>query len=72
MCTRSRVRLLGTDHRAGSVGHRGRERRRRGYDYRETISPWFRSLFYLQPDPDLMTGAPILFRLQAISALLQR
>ncbi|MHA5051173.1 respiratory nitrate reductase subunit gamma [Streptomyces sp. SD15] len=41
-----------------------------GYDYRETISPWFRSIFYLQPDPDLMTGAPVLFQLHALSALL--
>ncbi|MBL3668863.1 respiratory nitrate reductase subunit gamma [Streptomyces sp. M2CJ-2] len=41
-----------------------------GYDYRETISPWFRSLFYLQPDPALMTGAPVLFQLHALSALL--
>ncbi|MFI7294425.1 respiratory nitrate reductase subunit gamma [Streptomyces sp. NPDC050121] len=41
-----------------------------GYDYRETISPWFRSIFYFQPDPDRMTGAPILFKLHAISALL--
>ncbi|WP_051843925.1 respiratory nitrate reductase subunit gamma [Streptomyces sp. NRRL S-813] len=41
-----------------------------GYDYRETISPWFRSIFYLEPDPDLMSGAPILFKLHAISALL--
>ncbi|MFI5963920.1 respiratory nitrate reductase subunit gamma [Streptomyces asoensis] len=41
-----------------------------GYDYRETISPWFRSLFLLRPDPALMTGAPVLFRLHVISALL--
>ncbi|WP_460071627.1 respiratory nitrate reductase subunit gamma [Streptomyces sp. YKOK-I1] len=41
-----------------------------GYDYRETISPWFRSLFALRPDPGLMTGAPVLFRLHALSALL--
>ncbi|MFF8633533.1 respiratory nitrate reductase subunit gamma [Streptomyces pilosus] len=41
-----------------------------GYDYRETISPWFRSIFYLQPDPALMTEAPVLFQLHAISALL--
>lgn len=41
-----------------------------GYDYRETISPWFRSIFYLRPDPDLMTEAPVLFQLHAISALL--
>ncbi|MDW8804476.1 respiratory nitrate reductase subunit gamma [Streptomyces scabiei] len=41
-----------------------------GYNYRETIAPWFRSIFYFQPDPDLMTGAPVLFQLHAISALL--
>ncbi|MER6628394.1 respiratory nitrate reductase subunit gamma [Streptomyces sp. NPDC000987] len=41
-----------------------------GYDYRETISPWFRSIFWFQPEPDLMSGAPILFQLHAVSALL--
>jgi nitrate reductase gamma subunit len=41
-----------------------------GYDYRTTISPWFRSIFYLSPDPARMSGAPILFRLHAIAALL--
>ncbi|KUO15733.1 respiratory nitrate reductase subunit gamma [Streptomyces dysideae] len=41
-----------------------------GYNYRETISPWFRSIFYLQPDPDLMSEAPVLFQLHALSALL--
>ncbi|WP_083734735.1 respiratory nitrate reductase subunit gamma [Actinomadura sp. CNU-125] len=41
-----------------------------GYDYRESVSPWFRSIFYLRPDPDLMTGVPILFQLHALSALL--
>lgn len=41
-----------------------------GYDYRSTISPWFRSLFVLRPDPALMSGAPVLFQLHAVSALL--
>lgn len=41
-----------------------------GYDYRTTISPWFRSIFYFQPDPAPMAGAPPLFRLHALSALL--
>ncbi|MGV9343585.1 respiratory nitrate reductase subunit gamma [Streptomyces spiralis] len=45
--------------------HHGRD-----WTDRETISPWFRSIFYLEPDPDLMSGAPILFKLHAISALL--
>ncbi|TDC68565.1 respiratory nitrate reductase subunit gamma [Actinomadura sp. GC306] len=40
-----------------------------GYNYRETVSPWFRSIFYLRPDPELMTGVPILFQLHALSAL---
>ena len=40
-----------------------------GYDYRETVSPWFRSIFALRPDPELMTGVPILFQLHAVSAL---
>ncbi|MFK4145399.1 respiratory nitrate reductase subunit gamma [Streptomyces sp. NPDC004065] len=40
-----------------------------GYNYRETISPWFRSIFYGRPDPGLMSGAPLLYRLHALSAL---
>jgi len=40
-----------------------------GYDYRETVSPWFRSVFLLHPDPDLMVGVPLLFQLHALSAL---
>jgi nitrate reductase gamma subunit len=40
-----------------------------GYDYRETISPWFRSLWYLQPDPSLMTGVPAAFQLHIVAAL---
>ncbi|MFI9599547.1 respiratory nitrate reductase subunit gamma [Streptomyces sp. NPDC052043] len=41
-----------------------------GYDYRRTISVWFRSIFALQPRPGLMSGAPLLFQLHALSALL--
>jgi len=33
-----------------------------GYDYRETVSPWFRSIFTLQPKSDLMVNAPFLFQ----------
>ncbi|WP_433567305.1 respiratory nitrate reductase subunit gamma [Nocardia sp. CA-151230] len=39
------------------------------HDYRQTVSPWFRSLFYLRPDPALMSAAPIGFRLHALAAL---
>jgi len=38
------------------------------HDYRETVSPWFRSIFYLQPKPELIQAAPIGFRLHALSA----
>ncbi len=41
-----------------------------GYDHHETIAPWSRSLFAFQPDPALMNGAPVLFQLHAVSALL--
>ncbi|HEX6470970.1 MAG TPA: respiratory nitrate reductase subunit gamma [Streptosporangiaceae bacterium] len=40
-----------------------------GYDYRETVSPWFRSVFYLRPRAELMDGVPVLFQLHALSAL---
>ena len=40
-----------------------------GYDYRTTVSPWFRSMFVLQPDQTLMSSVPLLFQLHALSAL---
>lgn len=40
-----------------------------GYNYRETVSPWFRGVFALQPDPALMAGVPISFQLHALLAL---
>jgi nitrate reductase gamma subunit len=39
-----------------------------GYDYRETISPWFRSLFYFNPDPQLMVGVPVGFQAHILIA----
>jgi nitrate reductase gamma subunit len=41
-----------------------------GYDYRQTISPWFRSLWYLQPQPELMAGVPISFQVHVVAAML--
>ncbi|MGH3613794.1 MAG: respiratory nitrate reductase subunit gamma [Pseudonocardia sp.] len=41
-----------------------------GYDYRETVSPWFRSLFLLSPLPELMATAPLSFQLHNITAML--
>ena len=39
------------------------------YDYRETVSPWFRSLFGLDPRPELMTGVPLTFRVHVLVVL---
>ena len=39
-----------------------------GYDYRETVSPWFRSLFYLNPDPELMANVPTTFQIHVVAA----
>ncbi len=35
-----------------------------GYDYRRTVSPWFRSLFH-DPKPELMSSAPVVYQLHA-------
>lgn len=41
-----------------------------GYDYRETISIWFRSIFYLHPNVAVMTTVPLSFKMHIISGLL--
>ncbi len=43
-----------------------------GYDYRETVSPWFRGLFLLDPNASLMSGAavPLSYQLHAIGGWL--
>jgi len=41
-----------------------------GYDYRETIAVWFRGIFWFQPDPALMSGAPLVYQLHAIGGFL--
>jgi len=40
------------------------------FDYRETISPWFRSVLMLQPDISLMEGVPAVFQLHMVSWML--
>ncbi|MFE5887837.1 respiratory nitrate reductase subunit gamma [Streptomyces sp. NPDC002285] len=37
-----------------------------GYNYRESIAPWARSLFTLQPDLDRMAGVPVLYEVHAV------
>ncbi|WHY78108.1 respiratory nitrate reductase subunit gamma [Neobacillus sp. WH10] len=36
------------------------------FDYRETISPWFRGLLTFVPDPSLMRGVPLGFQLHIL------
>ena len=50
---------------AGSLFQFGGE-----YNYREGVSPWFRSIFALQPQPELMATAPIGFQAHALLAFL--
>lgn len=38
------------------------------FEYRDTIGPWFRSLFYFSPQPDFMVGAPLIFQVHTLSA----
>ena len=40
------------------------------HNYRETVSPWFRSVFYLQPDVGAMAAAPIQFHIHALVGML--
>lgn len=40
------------------------------HDYRETVSPWFRSILMFQPDPGPMVKAGLSFKLHALSAML--
>jgi nitrate reductase gamma subunit len=39
------------------------------HDYRETVSPWFRSIWILQPRGDLMVQAPVYFHVHVMIAL---
>jgi len=40
------------------------------YNYRDGVSPWFRQIFWFQPDASLMENAPLGFQLHAIFAFL--
>lgn len=40
------------------------------FNYRDSVAPWFRSVFYFSPDPQLMAQAPLNFQLHALFACL--
>lgn len=40
------------------------------YDYRETVSPWFRGLFLLDPRVEGIASAPLVFRTHVVAAFL--
>ena len=40
------------------------------YDYRQSVSPWFRSIFVLQPDVDAMAAAPWPFHVHVLVGML--
>ncbi|KUL22205.1 respiratory nitrate reductase subunit gamma [Streptomyces regalis] len=56
------VGLITTVLGAGVVGEE--------HNYRETVSPWFRSVFTLQPDIDAMAAAPLSFQLHTLIGML--
>jgi nitrate reductase gamma subunit len=41
-----------------------------GYDYRDTVSPWFRSLFTGSPDVQAIADAPLMYQVHATAAWL--
>jgi len=41
-----------------------------GFNYRLSISPWFRSLFIFSPNPSLMARVPITFQIHVLLAFL--
>lgn len=41
-----------------------------GYDYRETISPWLRSILTFTPHPEAMPTVPLAFRLHILAGFL--
>jgi nitrate reductase gamma subunit len=41
-----------------------------GYDYRASVALWFRGLFSLNPHPQVMASAPLVYQLHALGAWL--
>jgi len=61
--------MLGTALVTGMLATTGWNVLGHGYEYRETVAPWFRGLGLLSPHPALMSGAPLLFQIHAMSTV---
>lgn len=57
--------LAGCSATLSSAGVIGTE-----HNYRETVSPWFRSILLLRPDGTLMASTPLAFRIHAVVGML--
>lgn len=57
--------LAGSAATLSSAGVIGEE-----HNYRETVSPWFRSILLFQPDGTLMAQSPLAFRVHAVLGML--
>jgi len=57
--------LAGCSATLSSAGVIGTE-----HNYRETVSPWFRSILLLRPDGTLMAHTPLAFRIHAVLGML--
>ena len=55
---------LNTIQSSGMIAVAGTEH----YDYRAGVSVWFRSIFWFQPQPELMVGAPWSFQAHSLTA----
>ncbi|MEW6581838.1 MAG: respiratory nitrate reductase subunit gamma [Actinomycetota bacterium] len=62
--------LLGTVMTIGMIETVGANLLGGGYDYRETVGPWFRGIFAFNPDAELMAGAPLVYQAHALAAWL--
>lgn len=61
--------LLGAAILTGMVNTLGSNLIGAGYNYRETVAPWFRSLFTVSPQPELMANTPVSFQIHNLVVL---
>lgn len=55
---------------AATLGQAPADHEQHDHDYRETVSPWFGSIFRLNPDIDAMAAAPVQFHVHVLVGML--